>query len=165
MAIESLANAAAQFAPNNRGGLPSQAGSRTSVSLDLAVDLTVAQVDTNGALSVVSERITLQFNAVLEQRGLNPITSFNPADFTPEAVSDRILNFARGFIDLAQNPQELEQVFADVERGIRQGLAEAREVLQALDVLNGTVKEGVDSTEQLLFAGLSQLKTDYGLLA
>lgn len=82
-------------------------------------------------------------------------------DFSPEATAERILSFSTQFLGAyqRQNPemdeQEAIRSFVDViEGGIKQGFAEAREVLDGLNVLEGDIADNIDKTYQIIEQGL-----------
>ena len=78
-------------------------------------------------------------------------------DFTPEKVSERILGFVSGRILAEQDNDRQLELMEQARQGIEQGFAEARDILDSLDVLNGRVKEEVDSTYDLIQQGLARL--------
>lgn len=85
----------------------------------------------------------------------------NPADFSPEAIADRIGSFVgRGLENaLAQgrSDKELQSLYDSAVRGMEQGLADAKDVLDGLGVLNGKIAEDVDETAKLTRDALAGL--------
>jgi len=81
-------------------------------------------------------------------------------DFTPEKVSDRILGFVSGRILSEDDSDEQKEMMAQARKGIEQGFAEAREILESLSVLNGKVKEDIDTTYDLIQKGLQRLENE-----
>jgi len=79
-------------------------------------------------------------------------------DFTPEKVSERILGFVTPRILAGEDKEQQTELMAQARKGIEQGFAEARDILDSLDVLNGKVKEDVDSTYDLIQQGLERLQ-------
>lgn len=79
-------------------------------------------------------------------------------DFTPEKVSERILSFVSGRILSGEGKEQQTELMNKAREGIEQGFAEAREILDSLDVLNGKIKEDVDSTYDLIQQGLTRLE-------
>jgi len=78
-------------------------------------------------------------------------------DVSPEATADRIVGFALGLFGVfqKQHPEmddaELAAAFAsEVRRGIEDGFARARHILDGLGVLNGQVIANVDRTYELV---------------
>ncbi len=78
-------------------------------------------------------------------------------DFTPEKVSERILGFVSGRILSEDDSNKQNELMAKAREGIERGFAEARDILESLSVLNGKVKEDVDSTYDLIQQGLDRL--------
>ncbi|MCU7834165.1 MAG: DUF5610 domain-containing protein [gamma proteobacterium symbiont of Taylorina sp.] len=79
-------------------------------------------------------------------------------DFTPEKVSERILGFVSGRILSEQDKDQQTELMAKAREGIERGFAEARDILESLDVLNGKVKTDIDSTYDLIQQGLQRLE-------
>jgi len=148
-------------------GQAAQASSYQSLEINVDVRAAVARrngdtislttLDYSASLKIVGENVLGRLQSALDEAGPGDISTYDPTDFTPEAVSPRIPNFPPGRLDLATNEEETNSVLGGIERGINQGLAQARETLAALDVLNGRVAEGVDQTESLLRLGFDRL--------
>lgn len=85
------------------------------------------------------------------------LKGLNADDFTPEKVSDRILSFVSGHILGESDNEKQNELMAQAREGIEQGFAEARDILESLDVLNGKVKSDIDSTYELIQKGLDNL--------
>lgn len=85
------------------------------------------------------------------------LPQFASADYSPEAVADRVLGFVHGALagveDAELRAQRLEQALA----GVEQGLAEARDALAGLGVQAGAITDDIDRTEALIREGLSRL--------
>ena len=79
-------------------------------------------------------------------------------DFTPEKVSERILGFVSGRILSEQDTDKQAALMAQAREGIEQGFAEAKDILDSLDVLKGKVKEDIDSSYDLIQQGLGRLE-------
>ena len=86
------------------------------------------------------------------------LKGLNADDFTPEKVSDRILSFVSGHILGESDNEKQNELMAQAREGIEQGFAEARDILESLDVLNGQVKTDIDSTYDLIQKGLDRLE-------
>jgi len=81
-------------------------------------------------------------------------------DFTPEKVSDRILGFVSGRILSEDDSAEQKEMMEQARKGIEQGFAEAKDILESLSVLNGKVKEDIDTTYDLIQKGLQRLENE-----
>ena len=78
-------------------------------------------------------------------------------DTSPEATAGRIADFALGFFDQfrANNPElsddEAKSAFVELIGGaIQQGIDEARDILSALNALNGETDDKISTIEQLI---------------
>lgn len=92
-----------------------------------------------------------------DEQGID-LKSLNGNDFTPEKVSERILGFVSGRILSAGDSEQQKDLMSQARKGIEQGFAEARDILDSLSVLNGQVKQDVDATYDLLQRGLDRLE-------
>ena len=82
-------------------------------------------------------------------------------DFSPEATAERIVTFSTQFYSAyqEQHPEMGEEesltAFVDlINRGVKQGFAEARDILGGLKVLEGDIADNIDKTYQLVQEGL-----------
>ena len=98
----------------------------------------------------------------LAEAGAKQLGALDPADYTPEKVADRILGFIRNGIAQARaggaDAARLQRMMEQAEKGVQQGIDQARDILDGLGVLNGQVAEGVDRTEALLREGLEAMQ-------
>ncbi len=78
-------------------------------------------------------------------------------DFTPQKVSDRIMSFVSGRILSEQDSEKQQQLMQQAREGVKQGFAQARDILDSLSVLNGQVKDDVDKTYDLIQQGVDKL--------
>ncbi len=78
-------------------------------------------------------------------------------DFTPQKVSERIMNFVSGRVLSEQDSDKQLELMQQARAGVEQGFAEARDILDSLSVLNGQVKDDVDKTYDLIQQGLDKL--------
>jgi hypothetical protein len=84
-------------------------------------------------------------------------------DVSPEATADRIVSMSTGFFSTyqEQNPdmsdEEAAKSFAQIiGGGIDTGFAEAREILDGLQVLEGDITSNIDATYELVQKGLQE---------
>ncbi|MGC9457872.1 MAG: DUF5610 domain-containing protein [Halothiobacillaceae bacterium] len=95
--------------------------------------------------------------------GMTPekMRALDAREYTPEKVSDRISDFVARGLENARARGASEEDIAELHRqateGARRGFAEAREILDSLDILSGRIAEDVDRTEQLTFDKLAGL--------
>lgn len=129
-----------------------------NVSILKSTEVSLSAKDNPLALSL--RAIIDELNTVLEpDLGPNAIdaTAESGLDVSPEATAERIVNLSTAFFSSFQdsNPDETgDEVlthFLDVIRGgIDQGFAEARNVLEGLAVLEGSVASNIDLTYELV---------------
>lgn len=96
------------------------------------------------------------------------LKSLRPEDFSPQAVSERILSAVRqayGQFRQTRPESDNAEFFAQVREGLEQGFAEARDILQNLGVLQGQIADDVDVTHDLTLQGLEQLESGLGNIA
>lgn len=85
----------------------------------------------------IADKLEQRFKAEgIELKGLQA------EDFTPERVSERILGFVSPRILAGEDKEQQTELMAQARKGIEQGFAEARDILESLDVLNGKVQIG-----------------------
>lgn len=89
-------------------------------------------------------------------------------DVSPEATADRIVSLSTAFFSSYQeqhpelSAEEALTAFVDViSGGIDQGFAEAREILDGLQVLEGDIASNIDKTYDLVQEGLSSFLENY----
>lgn len=85
-------------------------------------------------------------------------------DVTPEATAERIVSLSAAFFSRYQeqhpemDSQTQAESFIDIIRGgIEQGFAEARDILQGLQVLDGDIATNIDKTYDIVQDQLSML--------
>ena len=114
------------------------------------------------ALDVVRERAFEQLRSVVKDaRAALGIPEGQTIDTTPSATADRIVNFALQFFSkFADNngladDEDGRRKYADFIGGaINQGISEARDILQGLQVLSGGVNDQIDETANLITKSL-----------
>lgn len=83
-------------------------------------------------------------------------------DFSPEAVTDRIMGFIEGRIDAARadgaTDEEIESMFGQAMKGLEQGLKEAKEIITSLEMFDGEVKDNFFATVSMLDERMSALE-------
>lgn len=86
-------------------------------------------------------------------------------DVSPEATAERIVSLSTGFLEAfkvqhkGEDEAEVLEKFMDtIGRGIEQGFAEAREILEGLQVLQGDIASNIDRTYELVQDGLAAFK-------
>jgi hypothetical protein len=115
-------------------------------------------------LSLLLKTALQGINEALEDEGIkNSVLSTyqSDVDYSPEASAERIVDFSTQLFSAykADNREigEAEALtsFVDIiSGGIEQGFAEAREILDSLNVLDGDIAENIEKTYGLVKAGL-----------
>ncbi len=93
----------------------------------------------------------------LEGIDTDKLRGLNPDDFTPDKVAGRILKFIELGISRAGDDEEKQKMLGQARKGVEQGFKDAREILDAIGVLQGKVKEDIDKTYDLIQAGFDRL--------
>jgi len=82
-------------------------------------------------------------------------------DVSPEATADRIVKMSTAFFDKYQTnhpelstEEALNSFVKLIGGGIDKGFSEAKNILQGLNVLNGSIASNIDSTYELVQKGL-----------
>ena len=148
-------------AVNNQNLLLSNNLSRQNSKANSALNKTVDNVSI-GILTpektqaLLNREIADKLQQRFKDEGIE-LKGLNADDFTPEKVSDRILSFVSGRILSADGSEKQNELMAQAREGIEQGFAQARDILDSLDALNGKVKTDIDSTYDLIQQGLDNL--------
>jgi hypothetical protein len=108
-------------------------------------------------------------NDFLKTEGFQTIEQLNPADYTAEKVSDRILNFIDMGLKRAEangaDSDELQRLREQARAGVEDGYKKAYDMLQGLGIMDGEVKAGVEKTYELLQQGLDRMDQGLPLMA
>lgn len=135
-------------------------------------NLEILEANRNATLTVADQPLSLVYQAAIDaiNAELEPTLGAKALqrgqqqgiDVSPEATADRILALTTGLFGRyqAQRPElsEAEQVkqFTEViAGGVAQGFAEARDILEGLQVLEGDIATNIDKTYALVESGLS----------
>lgn len=116
------------------------------------------QVDAKQAIQIVNERMIAQLRAVVaEARASLGLPEGEELDISAEATAGRIADFALGFFGQYAKNNQLEdteegrQQYSDfIGKAINQGIAEARDILGALQALNPEVEDKITSIADLI---------------
>ncbi|MFL0799597.1 MAG: DUF5610 domain-containing protein [Agarilytica sp.] len=89
----------------------------------------------------------------------------NGIDVSPQATADRIISFSTAFFSQYQEQnqdmgleEQVDSFLSLIGGGVDQGFSEAREILDGFGVLEGTVKEDIDKTYELVFEGYENFR-------
>ncbi|MDA7745745.1 DUF5610 domain-containing protein [Psychromonas sp.] len=86
-------------------------------------------------------------------------------DFSPEATAERIVTFSTNFFTSYQEQhpelgeQEARETFSDLMlEGVKKGVGEAKDILKALSVLEGSVETDIDKTMEYVLQGFEKFR-------
>ncbi|MBV0934455.1 DUF5610 domain-containing protein [Marinobacterium weihaiense] len=89
------------------------------------------------------------------------LSGLDADNFTPDKVAGRISDFVAKGLDAARargaSDERLNQMYDAAVKGVEKGFKEAREILDSLDMLNGSIATQVDETEKLTFEALTEI--------
>lgn len=89
------------------------------------------------------------------------LSGLDADNFTPDKVAGRISDFVAKGLDAARargaSDERLNQMYEAAVKGVEKGFQEARDILDNLNVLNGSIAEQVDETEKLTFDALAEI--------
>jgi len=106
---------------------------------------------------ILQHELATKLKERLGEEGIE-LKGLEPNDYTPEKVSDRILNFVESALARIHDGEERDKLMEQARKGIDQGFGEARDILQEIGVLQGKVKEDIDKTYELIQNGLDRLE-------
>lgn len=157
----------------DKGDKASSTKSDVNVKLKSSLNAQILQAHEKVSLSVKDNDLLFVYknaidklNEILEPIfGEEAVQNAAPEEYTPEAVSERILQFATGFFEAykRQNPnmseeEALAKYSEIIEGAIDQGFSEAQEILEGLNVFEGDVKNNAEKTYDLIQEGLKTWK-------
>ena len=138
----------------------------------------ILQASLEVSISAGNESLALLYRTAIDQLNSALEADFGPTplersyagglDISPEATAERIVSQTTALFDSFQEQHpELDQPsaaqrFVDlIAGGIDQGFAEAREILDGLQVLNGDIAANIDTTYALVQDGLASFLEQY----
>jgi len=124
------------------------------------------RIDSEFGQRVVADSMQEQLTSALEEAGLTTeVESLlsTGLDFTPEATSQRIVEFAVSFYDAykSNNPDDEAEAqlegFVDLIKGaVDEGFAQAGDVLSGIGSTPGRLTDDIDRTHDLVMQGIDQ---------
>jgi len=125
----------------------------------------------NNSLGLLFKTAIEQLNQVLApELGSNALQNAADSglDFGPQATADRIVSLSTAFFGryAEQHPEkDLETALKDftklISSGVDKGFAEARQILDGLQVLQGDIASNIDKTYELVQSGLNSFLENY----
>lgn len=89
------------------------------------------------------------------------LKALDPNDYTPEKVAERISGFVASGLEAARSrgasQERLDQMYQAAVKGVEKGFAEARDILDNLNLLQGNIAAQVDATETATFDALAAI--------
>ncbi len=150
----------------------------TAASIKQQYNASILQANVNASVNAGNESMALLFKTAIE--GINDVlkdefgddaiqNSYDSGlDISPEATADRIVSMSTAFFSIYReqnseiSDEEAAKSFAEIiSEGIDTGFAEAREVLDGLDVLEGDIASNIDTTFDLVQKGLLAFVNGY----
>ena len=143
------------------------AGSRSDSSAGVDSEVTFSAA--NRHMELLYKSAIEKLNEFLEPEfGSDAIQKSAGIDISPEATADRIVSLSTAFLGAfqRQNPEldeedALDRFMEIIGSGIEQGFAEARKILDGLQVLNGDIATNIDSTYDLVQQGLQDFRDSF----
>ncbi len=130
-----------------------------------SIDFSARNDPTALILQSALEKINAQFAPYLGDGAIKKAIE-SGQDMSPKATAERILSFATQIIgraeaaqaDVPLNEQRSKaRLFQNVQSGIEKGFAQARDILESMQTLNGKTKQSVDDTYAYVQQGLIDL--------
>ncbi len=107
---------------------------------------------------IVNDKTIEKLDEVLQKNGAESVRRLDYTDYTPEAVSSRILNFVQEAINRAGTRGENQsQLMQFAKAGIDKGFKDAENILVSLNALSGAIADNVEKTYRLIQDGLTDI--------
>lgn len=148
--------------------------SLNSSAYSMKESYSISITDGNQTLAFVYERAISAIQVEITQISKdNPAVAsyLNAQDYSPEATATRIVSFATSFLGIHKanhkdmSDQEALNSFMEIiGNAIDKGFSEARDILEPLNVLQGSIKENIDTTYRLVQEKLTQFKDSLSIV-
>ncbi|MBF0358211.1 MAG: DUF5610 domain-containing protein [Magnetococcales bacterium] len=121
------------------------------------------------ANQVLRDNTIAKLNGLMQELDGNakPVEELDPAEHTPEKTAEYIVSMSTSFYEIysqghpdLENQEALDGFVELISGGIKKGLEEAKELLEGLNVLNGLIEEGIDSTDSLIWEKMNTFYED-----
>jgi len=124
--------------------------------IDQHMDLSSGVISPDMTQKILQKEIASKLEERFKMEGIE-LKGLNADDFTPDKVADRILSFVEAGVSRGADDEEKKELLEKARKGVEQGFKEAKEILDAIGVLNGKVKEDIDKTYDLIQAGFDKM--------
>lgn len=106
---------------------------------------------------MLNDKIIDAVDEVLQKNKAAAIRTLDSKDYTPEAVSNRILSYVQAAISRADTRNSNgSEILAQARQGIKRGFQDAENILASLNALSGKIAENVQKTFDLVQNGLDE---------
>ena len=142
-----------QYAPTLRGRADAHIENQTTKP---AKETTLSD---SASQRIVNDKIIDKLDKVLQKSGADSVRKLDYSDYTPEAVSNRILNYVQDAIERAgaRGEKNLNNLIQQANAGVQQGFNEAKNILVSLNALSGIIADNVQKTFELIQTGMSEV--------
>ncbi|MCG8668954.1 MAG: DUF5610 domain-containing protein [Pseudomonadales bacterium] len=153
--------------PNLQSGLPKYDGfPRFSNSDNGLAPAKSPESDTGAAGRVLLARLETSVESRFSAQQIFQSPKAAPADdFSPEAVSDRILGFVKDRLAKEKangaSDERLQMLFEQAKSGIEKGFAEAKDIIADQGLFNDEVKDNYLATVSKVQKGLDEIEQDF----
>lgn len=115
------------------------------------------------AVEAIDEHLAPYLGENSTQKGLD-----QGIDYSPEATADRIVSFGTQFFGMYQQQnsnlsfdEQLDGFMTVIGDAIEQGIGEAKDILEGLQVFNGDIKTNANKTHELVLEGLQEFRDSF----
>jgi hypothetical protein len=153
---------------SNQGEVGSAARAKLQLNVSIMEASATISIGAQGNPQALLYRsaITNINEALKAELGENAVQNAARQDSSPQATADRIVALSTAFLTAfkRQNPEleddtALHTFMHAVKGGVEEGFREARDILKALNVLEGDIAGNVDRTYELVMKGLDDFAT------
>lgn len=107
---------------------------------------------------ILNDKIIEKLDKIVQKNGAESIRTVDATNYTPEAVSNRILNFVQEAINRAGARGEKQAAMVEqAKAGINKGFKDAENILTSLNALSGAIAENVNKTYELIQNGMQDV--------
>lgn len=141
-------------------------------------NLAILEANQNASLSVSGEPLSLLYQTAIDaiNAELAPVMGDNAiertqqegVDTSPEATAGRIVSMTMGTFGKFQEQhaglpesEQVDQFLELISSGIDQGFGAAKDILEGLSVLEGSIADDINKTYELVQQGLQQFREHF----
>lgn len=125
---------------------------------DNAVKPASTSLSNEASQRILNDKIIDALDKVLQKDQVASVRTLRPEDFTPQAVSERILSFVKDAINRAEaRGSNVRELFEKASQGVDQGFRDAQNILTSLNALSDKIAEGVQQTYEMIQNGMQKI--------